>query len=247
MPVKWDSAADQLLLLKILETVCSSRLPLTSRSTNLSKHNLKVDAKAISEAWPADHGLKPTARAITERLVKIRQNSKAAGAGHFGISSSQNKSSVSAPSTPSKSRPSAVKPSPQKAPTSVSKVSPTKRKRTEVVKLEDDDDEDDDLPPITPSKPKAFTSRLSTGQELADIISHPEHFVTPTKGMQGLSVGASGADADEEGSPTKRPRRTSAERSVPYEDDGDAGAESDVSEFRGDLGLDGAMDDEVAV
>ncbi|EGE83786.1 hypothetical protein BDDG_06731 [Blastomyces dermatitidis ATCC 18188] len=56
MPVKWTPEMDQQLLLKILET-----------------HELSVNASKVLEAWPSnDPKAKPTARAITERLVKIR-------------------------------------------------------------------------------------------------------------------------------------------------------------------------------
>ncbi|KAL3461118.1 hypothetical protein BJX64DRAFT_289686 [Aspergillus heterothallicus] len=58
MPMRWTPEKDQLLLLKILET-----------------HNLSVDTKKVVEAWPS-HEEKPTARAITERLVKIRAIAK---------------------------------------------------------------------------------------------------------------------------------------------------------------------------
>ncbi|KAK2751330.1 hypothetical protein FQN55_001065 [Onygenales sp. PD_40] len=60
MPVKWSAAMDQLLLTKILET-----------------HNLSVDTKKVSDAWPGeDPKSKPTHRAITERLVKIKSLAK---------------------------------------------------------------------------------------------------------------------------------------------------------------------------
>ena len=65
------------MLLKLLET----------------NAEVTVNAAAISEAWPADRE-KPSARAISERFVKIRQLAKAAGAGTFSIGS--------APSTPQK-------------------------------------------------------------------------------------------------------------------------------------------------
>ena len=60
-------------------------IPLSSLLTVI-QHELKVDAKKISAAWPTNEGMQPTPRAITERLVKIRANSRAAGAGHFGMS-----------------------------------------------------------------------------------------------------------------------------------------------------------------
>ncbi|EEH17270.1 hypothetical protein PABG_07357 [Paracoccidioides brasiliensis Pb03] len=56
MPVKWNAEMDQQLLLKIIET-----------------HDLRVDTERVSDAWPGDEPkAKPTPRAITERLVKIK-------------------------------------------------------------------------------------------------------------------------------------------------------------------------------
>ncbi|KAK6534345.1 hypothetical protein TWF281_005668 [Arthrobotrys megalospora] len=55
MPVKWTAENDHLLLLTLLET-----------------HNIKVDGELIKAAWPSNGGEVPTARAIKERIVKIR-------------------------------------------------------------------------------------------------------------------------------------------------------------------------------
>ncbi|KAK6502984.1 hypothetical protein TWF481_008020 [Arthrobotrys musiformis] len=55
MPVKWTAENDHLLLLTLLET-----------------HNIKVDGEKIKAAWPSNGGEVPTARAIRERIVKIR-------------------------------------------------------------------------------------------------------------------------------------------------------------------------------
>ncbi|MCJ1407714.1 hypothetical protein MMC19_001785 [Ptychographa xylographoides] len=96
MPIKWTSENDQLLLLKILET-CA----------------VNADVRKISEAWhlvltsnlARDQGDVPTARAITERLCKIRTLAKANGCGHFSVASSQNKEKSTTPnSTPRKPR-----------------------------------------------------------------------------------------------------------------------------------------------
>ncbi|MCJ1397945.1 hypothetical protein MMC11_001141 [Xylographa trunciseda] len=75
MPIKWTSENDQLLLLKVLET-----------------HSITIDTKAVSAAWPTDKGEVPSARAITERVVKIRSLAKATGGGTFSVKSSQSKS-----------------------------------------------------------------------------------------------------------------------------------------------------------
>ncbi|KAI9372155.1 hypothetical protein BJX61DRAFT_542980 [Aspergillus egyptiacus] len=81
MPIRWTPQLDQL----ILET-----------------HHLSVDTKKVAEAWPADQE-RPTPRAITERLVKMRQMAKsnAGKQGHFSIGSTGK--SGSAASTPRKS------------------------------------------------------------------------------------------------------------------------------------------------
>ncbi|KAJ6262216.1 hypothetical protein Dda_3021 [Drechslerella dactyloides] len=50
-----DSLGDRRLLLTLLET-----------------HNIKVDGEKIRSAWPQSAGEQPTARAIRERIVKIR-------------------------------------------------------------------------------------------------------------------------------------------------------------------------------
>ncbi|KAF6225153.1 hypothetical protein HO133_010350 [Letharia lupina] len=69
MPIKWTPVIDQILLLKILET-----------------SQVNVNPVAISAVWPEGFE-KPTPRAISERLVKIRQTSKDNGAAsHFSVS-----------------------------------------------------------------------------------------------------------------------------------------------------------------
>ncbi|KAL4999275.1 hypothetical protein BDV10DRAFT_184438 [Aspergillus recurvatus] len=56
MPMRWTPENDQLLLLKILET-----------------HDIRLDPKKVAEVWPTIEGQdKPTPRAITERLVRMR-------------------------------------------------------------------------------------------------------------------------------------------------------------------------------
>ncbi|EZF73764.1 hypothetical protein H105_04412 [Trichophyton soudanense CBS 452.61] len=74
MPVRWTSENDQMLLIKFIET-----------------HDISVDPKKISEAWPAENeDARPTPRAITERIHKIRALAKATAA----------KNGTSAPTTP---------------------------------------------------------------------------------------------------------------------------------------------------
>ncbi|KAJ5676089.1 hypothetical protein N7462_008986 [Penicillium macrosclerotiorum] len=62
--VRWTAAADQTLLLKIIET-----------------HELSVDTAKVAAAWPDDAEAKPTPRAIKERISKIRELSKTSGLG----------------------------------------------------------------------------------------------------------------------------------------------------------------------
>ncbi|KAK2766227.1 hypothetical protein FQN54_007743 [Arachnomyces sp. PD_36] len=74
MPVRWTPQNDQLLLLKILET-----------------HKLSVDTKKVAESWPKNNpeGV-PTPRAIEQRLIKIRNESKA----EFSIAKGKNTGST---------------------------------------------------------------------------------------------------------------------------------------------------------
>ncbi|RVD88455.1 uncharacterized protein DFL_002640 [Arthrobotrys flagrans] len=55
MPVKWTAENDHLLLLTLLET-----------------HSVRVDGEKIRAAWPSNGSEIPTARAIKERITKIR-------------------------------------------------------------------------------------------------------------------------------------------------------------------------------
>ncbi|KAL9059239.1 MAG: hypothetical protein Q9162_001276 [Coniocarpon cinnabarinum] len=241
MPVKWDPAMDQLLLLKILETVW-----LPSRSELwFYDHDLKVDVKKISESWPDDQKDKPTPRAITERLVKIRSNARSVGAGNFGISSSQSKgpspskprAAPSAPATPSKST--------KFAKGGTNNSTPSKRKKPDDVPVKLESDDIEVIGQFSTPK-KDFQKRTSSGHNLADLVNNPDSLLTPTKDMDHLSMGSNEHDEEEEvESPSKRPRRASAVRTTAYASDRDAGAESDVSEFHG--GFDGADEEELAV
>lgn len=66
MPVKWTPDTDQVLLLKILET-----------------SDFSPKFTEISEKWPVNLE-RPTPRAISERILKIRAMAKASGtAGHI--------------------------------------------------------------------------------------------------------------------------------------------------------------------
>lgn len=206
----------------------------------------------MAAAWPEDRGETPTARAIQERLVKIRQNSRAAGAGHFGISSAQSKTASSLPETPHKQTGSAAKPS-QAGEVKDRPTSHSKRKRAgSVIKIEDDDDDDEVVVvegmgmPQTPRSKGSFKSTLNSGQKTAAKASN-SGLATPTKSMRGLSVQTLGRQEQEGAnqSPTKRPRRTTSERQEPYDNDGVDESDSDVSDYV--EGYDGTVDEDVAV
>ncbi|OCL12054.1 hypothetical protein AOQ84DRAFT_421325 [Glonium stellatum] len=126
MPIKWTPELDQLLLCLIIET-----------------QTFKLDPEKVVAAWPTDKGDVPTARAITERIVRIRQRGKTHGKpngkkSRFSLSFSASKSTNA---TPRKlGDPAPVTP---KKPLSSAKSTPAGRKRKVVKKLSDDDDSDD--------------------------------------------------------------------------------------------------------
>ncbi|KAK2805110.1 hypothetical protein FQN50_006355 [Emmonsiellopsis sp. PD_5] len=176
MPVKWSAAMDQLLLTKILET-----------------HNLSVDTRKVSEAWPGeDPNSKPTHRAITERLVKIKSLSKTANG------------ATSTPTTPS------TKSTPRKRAAANGSGSSTKRPRVNVkaendtptrqggpIKNEPSDESDDSLaaldtfaPMRTPSKRARIAPSLPAGMttyndntdgEIGGYESSASEFMVPVK------------------------------------------------------------------
>ncbi|KAL8988807.1 MAG: hypothetical protein Q9169_008493 [Polycauliona sp. 2 TL-2023] len=86
MPIKWTPERDQTLLLKILET--------SEITANVAK---------ISETWPETEEA-PTARAIQERLVRIRAMAGGKGTGTFKIGTQGARTSPAKSATPSKSK-----------------------------------------------------------------------------------------------------------------------------------------------
>ncbi|KAL4745295.1 hypothetical protein BDW72DRAFT_211535 [Aspergillus terricola var. indicus] len=81
MPMKWTPEKDQLLLLKILET-----------------HDFRLDPKKVAEVWPTiENQDKPTPRAITERLVRIRAMVKPGKSNNSSMICSGSGSSSSSP------------------------------------------------------------------------------------------------------------------------------------------------------
>ncbi|KAI9652399.1 MAG: hypothetical protein M1831_006808 [Alyxoria varia] len=202
MPVKWTPELDQLLLLKILET-----------------HEIKLDAKKVIEAWPAERGEKPTPRAITERLVRIRNGNKGDGkdTSKLSIANTTNKSGE--PKTPSKPRGKATasktstpsKTNGSSATTTPKGKSPVKREHGDMVKQEPLNlDGINETPPSNkPGKP-TFKVTTTVGHSLRDRLGENSVALGATpgvnKGMSRLSVQR---DEDEE-SPTKKPRLASA-------------------------------------
>lgn len=150
-------ASPKKLLLKILET----------------HPQLTVDTTAVSAAWP-DGRERPSARAITERLVRIRKN---AGV-HFAVRSAQRSGSSngvkSAPTTPQK--PHAAVGQNGITPRSdggggdggesLSGSGGGKRKRNTTTKIKsdkDDDEDDDSLVVISPREVASLQSRRFPG------------------------------------------------------------------------------------
>ncbi|TKA77588.1 hypothetical protein B0A49_01741 [Cryomyces minteri] len=179
MPIKWTAENDNLLFLKTLET-----------------HDVNFDAKKIAAAWPTDKGEVPTARAITERLVKIRKNARANGVGHFGISSAQAKSA----STPRSRHIAVATPPSRKTPKSGGLTNGKRRRAATRAHSDADDDGDEDMPrhlsqhevhslggtPVSAFKRRCgtFATHTTNGVSLADPLSH-----TPSRRGEGCSNG----------------------------------------------------------
>ncbi|KAJ5305945.1 hypothetical protein N7508_004960 [Penicillium antarcticum] len=104
--VKWDAAADQVLLAKILDT-----------------HDVSVDS--------ADPGSMPTARAIKERIFKIRELAKTASTGPSG---SQSPAATRKPATPRK--PASVRKG-AKASENITPTPTSSRKRKRIIPAEE--------------------------------------------------------------------------------------------------------------
>lgn len=154
---------------------------------------------ALTYFTAADKGDVPTARAITERLVKIRNDARKNGTlvSHFGISSAQAKTSSGKAGTPRKfaaansmpSRTTSLKKSQSPAgayPTPVS-PSPGAQRRVnarKIIKVESDDDSDavveitrsvkkntSPLPDLDVLLSTPFKYKTSSGMDLADLSS----------------------------------------------------------------------------
>ncbi|KAK4987473.1 hypothetical protein LTR50_004605 [Elasticomyces elasticus] len=164
MPVKWSPDTDQLLLLLILKT-----------------HSISVDAKKVADAWPNDRGEKPSARAVTERLVKIRNLARASGGEDFSIGGKggSKPSTPSMPSTPNKTwTPSKqMKSSASAAKDTPSKKTPSKRVKAQV----DSDDDEDNINCIPLAEMKslngtpASTSHRAGDGNFVDLMEEDDH------------------------------------------------------------------------
>ncbi|PWY86890.1 hypothetical protein BO70DRAFT_427885 [Aspergillus heteromorphus CBS 117.55] len=188
--MRWDSTSDQLLLIKIIET-----------------HSISVDTKKIAAAWPsteAEPG--PTPRAITERLVRIRQIVRKATGSDVQFSIGGRTSSPT--STPGKSK-------------SVSSTpGSTKRKRgsaskKEISPLKKESGSDSDMADIEIDTP---TVKKPSPQRSPLVGSSIQRTLFPkTSASEQRPVGvpvAAAAAADDDGKmrvalPSKRVRKTS--------------------------------------
>ncbi|GKZ18578.1 hypothetical protein AbraIFM66951_003459 [Aspergillus brasiliensis] len=233
--MKWTPEKDQLLLLKILET-----------------HSLSVDAKRVAEAWPKSLGPDmPTPRAISERLVRMRNTARESSGmeGHFSIGKGLKTGSPMAKSTASTaaSSPASVS-TPQKLRISNgrksvqgSQGSPLKRKR----RVDDDDDDTEDGE-CTPVQVKGEKNGVrASGSDTETGVGGQ----TPTKTVKGKGVKKESGvrsvarlkkeiidlDSEAEVAPVKRVRKASvlAPGMVEWEDeeDGDGDGESSASEY----------------
>ncbi|PLN78756.1 hypothetical protein BDW42DRAFT_174314 [Aspergillus taichungensis] len=227
MPVKWTPENDQLLLLKILET-----------------HELSVDTKKVADAWPAGES-HPTPRAITERLVRMRQmvkqTNKEGSEGHFSIG--KGGSSTSTPSTPRK---------PRKGPGSAT-ATPSSGKRKRVVngaaalsspvKKELDEGLNVGSVPVkveqdtSLSRPSFDAVPYANGRDETAIVGSTIGLETQVG--SGVYPGGGGYDIIMRGgdvSPTKRPRRAAVPapgmmRYMVDGDDDEVDVESSASEY----------------
>ncbi|KAJ0421966.1 hypothetical protein BJY00DRAFT_311677 [Aspergillus carlsbadensis] len=170
MPMRWTPEKDQLLLLKILET-----------------HQLAVDTKRVAEAWPSGED-KPTPRAITERLVRMRAMVKSSASasgttggektgGHFSIGKGVGRGSpVCTPRvSPAKLRAKAQSVS---MPMSTFSTPPSAKRKRVQTKLESEGEEEDVL----------VKTEMDVDQEADGEYELDEEFTPPNKKEEGKKV-----------------------------------------------------------
>ncbi|KAG8623493.1 hypothetical protein KVT40_008469 [Elsinoe batatas] len=121
MPVKWDAAKDQFLLVQLAEDIVLT----------------PVQMQRIIEKWPAALGDPPTERAIKEHIVKIRSMLGKAGVAGFSATGAKGTGKgAGVPKTPRNQKTTAggvTKPKPGAKPAA------KKRKRTQQTDSEDAD------------------------------------------------------------------------------------------------------------
>ncbi|PYH99946.1 hypothetical protein BO71DRAFT_393914, partial [Aspergillus ellipticus CBS 707.79] len=186
--MRWGPESDQLLLIKILET-----------------HSIAVDTKKVAAAWPVvENDTPPTPRAITERLVRIRQLVREAGGSNsnFSIGSGKNRSATSTP---------------RKSPKSAASTPGSAKRKRGGVKKEDEGMEilsvkkesESDVAEVdeTPTKKKKQSQlpKLAKQPILAGSTIQPRALFPMAPGQQS----AAAADAMGKRSPTKRVRKAS--------------------------------------
>ncbi|GKZ84259.1 hypothetical protein AnigIFM56816_009580 [Aspergillus niger] len=218
--MKWTPEKDQLLLLKILET-----------------HSLSVDAKRVAEAWPKSLGPDmPTPRAISERLVRMRNTARESGGenGHFSIGKGLKNGSPMAKSTTNVASSPASVSTPQTLRISNARKGVSmKRKRDEDDDLDEDREEGEYTP--TPAKVKGdggSDTEIEIGLE------------TPSKTVKGKGVSVRSTaqlkkevidlESEADVAPVKRVRKASAlaPGMVEWKDEEDDGeGESSASEY----------------
>ncbi|OOF95897.1 hypothetical protein ASPCADRAFT_130223 [Aspergillus carbonarius ITEM 5010] len=220
--MRWTPANDQLLLLKILET-----------------HDLSVDTKRVAAAWPASEGEeRPTPRAITERLVRMRQTARASSGvdGHFSIGKGMKSSS--APSTPRKPRKSVPASTPasgkrkrgkKDSDEEESALSSSASSWSSPVVIKDDKDSEPDYPTIRKSMNLPVRTAAVAGS------SSQVWAVGEQKAKVERAVMAGEREVEEGGSPMKRVRKASV---LPAgmviwksDDDDEPGVDSSASEY----------------
>ncbi|RDW70750.1 uncharacterized protein DSM5745_08261 [Aspergillus mulundensis] len=184
MPIKWSADMDKLLLVKIIET-----------------HDLKVDAKRVADAWPGttEGQDKPTPRAITERLVRIRADIKAAkGEGTLSIGTVPKSSPGTAtprkarkPATPTSTPDSSKR---RRTASTITKSSPLKHEMdidgADATLADADHELDHDFGTGQLSNNTFSTpTKIGKGRGLFDIPAHPGTPASPTLTPTGLSPG----------------------------------------------------------
>ncbi|EKG16071.1 hypothetical protein MPH_06765 [Macrophomina phaseolina MS6] len=158
MPMRWTPDKDQLMLLMLLKT-----------------HNISINYGAIADAWPADQGEKPTPRAISERLIKMRKQIGSSGGQVAAAIAKQPRSVNSTPSKPKAPRPT--------KPAIASTTPSAKRRRTEYIDDDDvyviPDDEVRALQQAARSSPTPATPRHATTPRQTSTNRHPSTSVAP--------------------------------------------------------------------